>query len=153
MQNRLYAGQSCSIARALDVVGERWSLLIVREALLGATRFDEFLRNLGIARNVLADRLGTLVHGGVLQRVPYQERPLRHEYHLTDRGRELVPVVLALMQWGDRHFAGPAGPPRLAEHDGCGGAARSGVHCVECDRELTPTEVTTRFNPVYVPKR
>jgi DNA-binding HxlR family transcriptional regulator len=153
MYNRFYAGQRCSIARALDVVGERWTLLIVREALLGVTRFDVFLRNLGIARNVLADRLGTLVGGGVLQRVPYQERPLRHEYHLTDRGRELVPVVLALMQWGDRHFAGPGGPPRLAEHDGCSGAAQAVMHCVECNRALTPAEVTTRPNPDHVPPR
>ncbi|MEU5726437.1 helix-turn-helix domain-containing protein [Micromonospora sp. NPDC047738] len=153
MYNRIYADQTCSIARSLDVVGERWSLLIVREALVGATRFDVFLRNLGIARNVLADRLGTLVDGGVLQRVPYQERPLRHEYHLTDRGRELVPVILALMQWGDRHFAGPAGAPRIAEHDGCGGAAQAVMHCVECDRPLTPAEVTTRPNPDHVPPR
>ncbi|WDZ83319.1 winged helix-turn-helix transcriptional regulator [Micromonospora cathayae] len=150
MHYRLSSVQACSIARALDVIGERWTLLIVRDALLGITRFDGFLRSLGISRNILADRLNTLVGAGVLDRVPYQDRPLRHEYHLTDRGRELVPVVLALMQWGDRHLAGSAGPPRLAEHEDCGGPARAEVTCADCARPLAPTEVTTRFSPRYL---
>lgn len=150
MHNRLSSVQACSIARALNVVGERWTLLIVRDALLGVTRFDGFLRSLGISRNILADRLNTLVGAGVLDRVPYQERPTRHEYHLTDRGRELVPVLLALMQWGDRHFAGPAGPPRLAEHETCGGPAHAVVDCADCGRSLAPTEVVTRFSPDYL---
>src|SRR6266540_4677400 len=83
MLNRTYDGQDCSIARALEIVGERWTLLIVRDALLGLRRFDEFQRNLGVARKVLADRLRWLVDEGILERVPYQERPKRYEYHLT----------------------------------------------------------------------
>ncbi|WBB80686.1 helix-turn-helix domain-containing protein [Micromonospora sp. WMMD882] len=150
MQSRLSSVPACSIARALDVVGERWSLLIVRDALLGVTRFDGFLRSLGISRNILADRLNTLVTAGVLDRVPYHDRPVRHEYRLTDRGHELTPVVLALMQWGDRHLAGPGGPPRLAEHESCGGPVRAVVSCVDCGRPLEDDEVTTRFSPRFL---
>jgi len=137
--------QECSIARSLEIVGERWTFLIIRDAMLGATRFDAFLRSLGIARNVLADRLNTLVENGIFDRVPYQDRPLRHEYHLTPKGRELTNIVLALMQWGDRHLAGPDGPPRVAEHDGCGGRAEAKVVCARCGRPVPATDVTTRL--------
>ncbi|SCL26498.1 winged helix-turn-helix transcriptional regulator [Micromonospora inyonensis] len=147
MQYRLSSVQACSLARALDVIGERWTLLIVRNALLGVTRFDGFLRSLGISRNILTDRLNTLVGAGVLDRVPYQDRPVRHEYHLTDRGRELVPVVLAVTQWGDRHLAGPQKPARLVEHEGCGGPVQATVLCADCDRPLAPTEVSSDASP------
>ncbi|TDC42924.1 helix-turn-helix domain-containing protein [Micromonospora sp. KC213] len=145
--------QACSIARALEVVGERWTLLVVRDAMLGVTRFDAFLKSLGVARNILADRLSTLVEAGVFERVPYQQRPLRHEYRLTDRGRELAPVVLALMEWGDRHRADEAGPPRLAEHENCGGPVRTEVHCARCGGPLTEAEISTRLSPHYVAHR
>jgi DNA-binding HxlR family transcriptional regulator len=109
---RGYEGQVCSIARALELVGERWTLLIIRDALLGQRRFDEFQESLGVARNVLTDRLNRLVEGGILERVPYSERPPRHEYVLTSKGRELGIPLLALMQWGDRHLS--TEPPRVA---------------------------------------
>jgi DNA-binding HxlR family transcriptional regulator len=147
MYYRLSSVRASSLARALDVIGERWTLLIVRDALLGVTRFDGFLRNLGIARNILTDRLNTLVGAGVLARTPYQDRPVRHEYHLTERGRELVPVVLAVTQWGERHLADPADPSPLVEHAGCGGSARATVVCTDCGRPLTPTEVSSRPSP------
>jgi len=104
MLKREYEGQeSCSVARTLEIVGERWTWLIVRDAFLGLTRFDEFRTSLGIARNVLADRLGRLVEEGILERVPYQERPLRHEYRLTKKGEELFTALNAIRQWGDRY--------------------------------------------------
>jgi DNA-binding HxlR family transcriptional regulator len=108
---RDYEGQNCSIARALELVGERWTLLIVRDAFLGLRRFDEFQENLGIARNVLADRLSRLVEEGILERVRYSERPERYEYRLTPKGRELDLALTALRQWGDKHLSEE--PPRL----------------------------------------
>ncbi|GLY26616.1 helix-turn-helix domain-containing protein [Micromonospora sp. NBRC 101691] len=125
MHYRLSSVQACSLARALDVIGDRWTLLIVREALQGTTRFDGFLRSLGISRNILTDRLNTLMGVGVLDRVPYQDRPTRHEYHLTDRGRELVPVVMAVTQWGDRHLAARQQPEqRIGRRPGADARSR-----------------------------
>jgi DNA-binding HxlR family transcriptional regulator len=109
---RDYEGQNCSVARTLEVVGDRWTLLIVRDVALGVRRFDQFLESLGIASNVLADRLTRLVDDGILERVPYSERPERFEYRLTEKGRELGPALLALMQWGDRYLSPK--PPRIA---------------------------------------
>jgi DNA-binding HxlR family transcriptional regulator len=108
---RDYEGQNCSIARALEVVGERWTLLIVRDVFLGLRRFDDLQENLGIARNVLTDRLNRLVEQGILERVRYSERPPRYEYRLTDKGRELNVALTALRQWGDKYLSEK--PPRL----------------------------------------
>ncbi|NUT93161.1 MAG: helix-turn-helix transcriptional regulator [Saccharothrix sp.] len=144
MLRRTYDGQACSIARTLEVVGERWTLLIVRDAVRGVTRFDGFLASLPIARNVLSDRLAGLVRHGVLERVRYQERPPRHEYRLTAKGRELVPVLLSLMEWGDRHLADDAGPPVVPEHEGCGGVVDVHLTCRECSTVIAPTEVVSR---------
>lgn len=141
MLQRTYDDQVCSIARALEVVGERWSLLIVRDALLGLKRFEQFQDSLGIARNVLANRLSRLVAAGVFERVPYQQRPERFEYRLTPMGRQLSVPVLALMQWGDEHLAGPAGPPRLAQHAGCGGELRTGLICRQCQLPVPAEQV------------
>ena len=105
MLNRTYEGQDCPIARALEIVGERWTLLIVRDVLVGPCRFDQLQASLGIARNVLADRLNRLVEKGILERVPYSKRPPRHEYRLTDKGRELESALSALRQWGDQFVA------------------------------------------------
>lgn len=112
MLKREYDGQNCSIARALEVVGDRWTLLVVRDVALGHRRFDELRDNLGVASNVLTDRLNRLVAEGICERVAYSERPPRFEYRLTKKGRELSVALLALMQWGDRHLS--AKPPRLA---------------------------------------
>jgi DNA-binding HxlR family transcriptional regulator len=102
---RDYEGQNCSIARALEVVGERWTLLIVRDVFLGRRRFDQLQESLGVARNVLTDRLNRLVEEGILERVPYSERPARFEYQLTDKGRELNVALTALRQWGDKYLS------------------------------------------------
>jgi DNA-binding HxlR family transcriptional regulator len=111
MLKRDYEGQNCSIARALEIVGERWTLLIVRDAFLGRSRFEEFQQNLGIARNVLADRLGRLVEEGILERVRYSERPERFEYRLTKKGRDLNIALAGLRQWGDAYLSDK--PPTL----------------------------------------
>lgn len=133
MLQRTYPDQVCSLARALEILGERWTLLIVRDALLGRTRFDELLRSLGVARNILTDRLKRLVDAGVLERVEYQQRPPRSEYRLTPQGRELGVALVALMHWGDRHLADAAGPPRLTRHRDCGGLLDVRLHCRDCD--------------------
>jgi DNA-binding HxlR family transcriptional regulator len=135
MLERTYDAQICSVARALEVVGERWTLLIVRDAFHGVRRFEDFQRRLGLARNILADRLQRLCALGVFERTRYQERPERHEYRLTDMGRDLWPVIIALRGWGDRHLA-PAGPPVRLEHRGCGGAVELQVVCAGCGEPL-----------------
>src|SRR3954447_20336744 len=103
--HRTYDNQKCSVARALEVLGERWTLLILRDAFLGTRRFDDFQRNLGVARNVLQSRLQRLVDEGVLRRVRYQQRPERFEYRLTRKGVDLWPILVALMKWGDKYTA------------------------------------------------
>ncbi|MBV8481036.1 MAG: helix-turn-helix transcriptional regulator [Actinobacteria bacterium] len=107
-----YEGQDCSVARTLELVGERWTLLIIRDAFLGRRRFEEFQESLGIARNVLTDRLGKLVDHGIFERVRYQERPERYEYRLTEKGYDLRLALGALMQWGDEHLS-PTPPRKL----------------------------------------
>lgn len=111
MLKRDYEGQNCSIARALEIVGERWTLLIVRDAFLGLRRFEQFQDNLGIARNVLTDRLNRLVDEGILERVRYSERPERYEYRLTQKGRDLNIALSGLRQWGDEYLSEK--PPRI----------------------------------------
>jgi DNA-binding HxlR family transcriptional regulator len=143
MLGRTY-DQTCSIARTLEIVGERWTILILRNVLLEIRRFDQILNQLGVARNVLTDRLNRMVENGILERVPYQERPLRHEYRMTRKGLELAPVIFTLMEWGDRHLAGEDGPPLILEHVGCGGHAVAQVVCEHCERKLEPGEVAGR---------
>src|SRR3954449_838135 len=115
MLGRTYDGQVCSVARTLEIVGERWTLLIVRDAFLGVRRFDDFQRSLGVARNVLQGRLERLVESGILERRRYQERPERYEYRLTEMGIDLWPVVLSLLHWGDKHLSSGDGPPVIME--------------------------------------
>ena len=146
MLKRTYDDQVCSIARALEVVGERWSLLILRDAFLGLRRFDDFQRSLGVARNVLADRLDRLVEAGVFERVRYTERPPRFEYRLTERGRDLYPVLFGLMRWGDKHAA-PNGPPRVVLHRGCGGTPDDHLVCAKCGESLSVGQLETRAGP------
>jgi DNA-binding HxlR family transcriptional regulator len=113
MLKRDYDGQNCSIARALEIVGERWTLLIVRDAFLGRRRFDEFQESLGISRNILTERLGRLVDEGILERVRYQDHPQRYEYRLTAKGRDLHLALTGLRQWGDTYLSKK--PPRLLQ--------------------------------------
>jgi DNA-binding HxlR family transcriptional regulator len=137
----------CSIARSLEVVGERWTLLIVRNLFLGLRRFDELQENLGIARNVLAARLEKLVDAGVVETRRYSERPPRHEYVLTDKGRDLFPVLVALMQWGDRYASAPGGPPIVMLHRGCGGEVDSHRACTRCGKLLELHQVQAQRGP------
>ena len=146
MLHRDYDGQTCSIARTLEVVGERWTLLVLREALAGTRRFDDFQAKLGIARNVLQTRLTRLVDNGVLERRLYQERPQRYEYVLTPAGRDLLPVLIALMRWGDAHRA-PDGPPTLIRHAGCGGDVTAAMTCERCGAALAPRELELAAGP------
>jgi DNA-binding HxlR family transcriptional regulator len=144
---RDYETQTCSVARALEVVGERWSLLILRSVFLGVHRFDDLLDSLGITRSVLTVRLERLVDEGVLERVPYQQRPTRYEYRATTKGRELWPVVAHLLRWGDAHYPEPTGVPRIIEHTGCGGQPDEHLLCDRCREPLSYFTVTARPGP------
>ncbi len=147
-----FSQMDCSIARTLEVVGERWALLIVRDALYNVRRFDDFQADLGVARNVLTDRLGKLVSHGVFERHQYEDRPPRYEYRLTEKGRDLLPVILALMRWGDRWESDP-GPPVRLTHRTCGQVTEPMVACRECGEELRWGEVRTDPIPVRLPAR
>jgi DNA-binding HxlR family transcriptional regulator len=143
---RTYEGENCSIARSLELIGERWTLLVLREAFTGARRFDEFATRLDIARNVLTARLTLLVEEGVLERRRYQERPERFEYRLTEKGLELFPVLVSLMKWGDRWYA-PDGPPRVVRHRDCGGTIDAHLVCERCGRKVTARDVRLEAGP------
>lgn len=137
MKKVSFADMDCSIARALDVVGEWWTLLIVRDAFLGVTRFDDFARRLGIARNVLTTRLDKLVEAGVLERVPYEEGArTRYDYRLTKKGRALWPVMTTLRQWGDEWITGKGNEPVLVEHRGCGHVSTLHLTCDACGERV-----------------
>jgi DNA-binding HxlR family transcriptional regulator len=130
-QRDTWTAELCSIDRAMRAIGNRSTLLLLREAFYGARRFDEFARRVGITEAVAAARLRELVAIGVFERQPYQEpgQRTRHEYVLTETGRDLLPVAMALMQWGDDHLAGPAGPPLRVTHHGCGARIHVEVRC------------------------
>src|SRR4051794_35034362 len=151
MLGRGYDDQVCSIAGALGVVGERWTLLVLRDAFLGVRRFDDFQRSLGVARNVLQSRLERLVEEGLLERRLYQERPPRHEYRLTQKGIDLWPAVVALMQWGDRHLY-PDAPPVVMEHRDCGGGVDDRRMCTRCGALLEARDVRARPGPGAQPE-
>jgi DNA-binding HxlR family transcriptional regulator len=140
MPFRDYDSQNCSIARTLAVVGERWTLLILREVLLGRRRYEDIRRNTGVATNILSDRLDTLVEHGVLSR-------RGQDYVPTERGIELNPVLVTLARWGDRHLAGDAGPPRVFVHDACGHDADPELHCSHCGERVDPRELSVRPGP------
>jgi DNA-binding HxlR family transcriptional regulator len=146
MLPRTYDNQDCSIARALEMVGDRWTMLLIREAFMGTRRFEDYQRNLGCARNVLTDRLNRLVEVGIMHKEPYQQRPTRHEYRLTRRGVELWPAMMTLKAWGDRHLA-PDGPPVLVLHSDCGGELDERLHCSRCGAELGPKDVYVEAGP------
>ena len=139
--------QICPIARALSVVGDRWALLVVREAFLGTLRFEDFQERTGAARNVLSDRLEKLVESGVLERRPYQEKPARHEYRLTEKGLDLYPVMMALVRWGDRWLDGGHGRPIEHRHKECGHVMQMEAVCSECGERLDPRAVDVKLGP------
>ena len=146
-----YKTQACSIAGALEVVGERWSLLIVRDVFLGLRRFDQIQSDLGIARNVLQARLQRLTEQGVLERSPYQQRPPRYEYRLTEKGLDLWPIVVSLMQWGYRHKPPAGGPAVILEHRGCGGRIDQHRICERCGERLGPRDSRALPGPGAAP--
>ena len=135
------ASEDCSLARSLAVLGDRWTLLILRDAFLRVRRFDDFQERLGIARRVLAERLSVLVEQGVLTKVAYQERPTRYEYRLTKKGLGLYPVILSLVHWGDEHYAGRQGPPVHHRHKTCGHRFQSVLCCSECGEAVGAKDV------------
>lgn len=137
----------CSIARTLAVIGEAWTPLILRDVVFGLTKFDELQRDLGVATNILTDRLNTLVTHGLLTREPYQDRPPRHRYRLTEKGADLLPVLLALMQWGDRWAADPAGPPVTVVHHTCGEPTGATSTCERCGEPLRLADIGVRSGP------
>jgi DNA-binding HxlR family transcriptional regulator len=149
MLGKLYESQNCSAARALELVGERWSLLILRNAAFaGQTRFSEFERRLGIAPNILASRLDGFVKAGLMEVSPHEKNKRQNEYLLTDMGRDFVPVLVALTQWGDR-WSAPNGPPILYEHETCHGRVSAELRCLDCDQIVTPNAVMAKPGPGF----
>lgn len=141
MQRTSFSDFACSVARTLDVVGEWWSPLILRDIFLGVTRFERIQEDLGIPRKILAERLATMVEHGVLERSPYRDGRLRYEYHLTDKGRDFLTALIALMNWGDRWLSDQDGAPVQVLHSGCGGMVETALTCKCCGKSLSTDEV------------
>ena len=139
--------EPCSVARTVSVIGDRWTLLILRDCFLRVRRFEEFQARLGITRHVLADRLRKLVRAGVLRKEMYQSCPRRFEYRLTDKGLDLHPLLLAVVHWGDVHMSGKRGRPMLHEHLTCGHAFDPVLTCSACGDKLEPREIRVRQGP------
>jgi DNA-binding HxlR family transcriptional regulator len=144
---RTYDEQVCSLARALEVLGDRWTLLILRDAFQRIRRFHDFEQSLGLSKHVLSERLDRLVAEGILARRRYQERPERYEYVLTAKGRGLWRSLLLLTLWGDEHYPANAGKPRIFRHRGCGGPINDRFHCERCDKELEREELELALGP------
>jgi DNA-binding HxlR family transcriptional regulator len=147
MQRTRFADLDCSIARTLDVIGEPWSPLILRDVYVGISRFDQLQAELGISRKVLAERLRWLVEAGVLRREEYSSRPPRHEYLLTEKGTELCDLLLTMVRWGDRWQAGEAGPPVLYRHHACGQISHVEPRCSVCGEPMHATDVDVLPGP------
>jgi DNA-binding HxlR family transcriptional regulator len=141
-----FAQMNCSIAQTMEVIGDWWTPLIVREALMGTTRFEQFQTRLGIARNVLTDRLTHLTDHGILERTPYQQQPVRHEYRLTEQGRDLWKVIMMLRQWGDTWLA-ESGPPVQTRHRTCGNVVEARLVCSACDQPLEAPQLRLEVGP------
>lgn len=141
--------QPCSLARTLSVIGDRWTLLVLRDCFLGIRRFDAFENRLGITRHILADRLKKLVEQEVLFKVPYQQKPLREEYRLTEKGLELHPVMLALVHWGDKHMADERGAPVIHIHKKCGQPMQPMTTCSCCGEPLHARDIQVLPGPGY----
>lgn len=139
--------ESCSLARTVSVIGDRWTLLILRDCFLRVRRFEDFQSRLGVTRPILASRLRKLVKQFVLAKVPYQERPLRYEYRLTEKGLDLYPIVMSIVHWGDIHMAGKKGRPLLHEHMTCGKTFDPVVVCSQCHEPLNPRHVHVHRGP------
>lgn len=139
--------ERCSIARTLSVIGDRWTMLILRDAFLRIRKFEDFQNDLGISRQRLSERLKMLVDEGVLKKVEYQTSPSRHEYRLTSKGLDFYPVIMAMVNWGDKYMDGGKGAPMIYKHKTCGSYFRAEVHCSECGEVLDPRDVTPEIGP------
>lgn len=146
MQRTDFSKMACSIARTLDVVGEPWTPLVLRDIWVGLTRFEQLQADLGISRKVLTERLKHLVDHGVLERRPYDRRP-RYEYVLTRKGTELLDLLMVMTGWGDRWLAGEAGPPVLHRHRGCGGLGTAELRCAHCGEPMHAGDVDVLPGP------
>jgi DNA-binding HxlR family transcriptional regulator len=140
---------NCPVGRAMDVLGEKWAFVVLREIFSGVRRFDDMREHTGLPRQVLTNRLGTLVESGVLRRAPYREpgARVRHEYRLTEKGFDLYPILVALREWGDRYLADPQGPPMRTVHRDCGGTVHTRLTCSAGHDVESPREVVTRPGP------
>jgi DNA-binding HxlR family transcriptional regulator len=147
MQRTQFGEMACSIARTMDVIGEPWSPLIVRNIYIGIGRFDQLQQSLGISRKVLAERLRWLTETGVLERREYSSKPPRYEYALTDRGLELFEVLMVMVRWGDKWLAGEAGPPVLYRHHACGKVSHVELRCSECGEPMTARDIEVLPGP------
>lgn len=147
MQRTDFGAMACSIARTLEVAGEPWSPLVLRDVYVGICRFDDLQRDLGISRKVLAQRLSWLVEHGMLERRPYSERPPRHEYVLTDKGLAFCDVLVVMTAWGDRWAAGPEGAPVLHRHRACGKVTSVQLCCDQCGANLTAADIDVEPGP------
>lgn len=152
MKRTSFAQWPCSIARTMDLLGDWWTPLVIREAFYGIRRFDEFQQELGIARNTLADRLRRLVDEGLLEKRAYQAEPVRYDYVLTEKGADFYGVLAAMSRWGDRWLAGEAGPPVTLHHETCGRDTHAEVVCAHCAEPLTAENSIARLGPGYPPK-
>ncbi|GAA4089635.1 winged helix-turn-helix transcriptional regulator [Nonomuraea soli] len=141
MQRTRFGDMTCSIARSLDIIGEQWSPLILRDVYAGITRFEPLQRDLGISSKILSERLRWLVDNGVLERREYSQRPTRYEYELTEKGLELCDLLLVLVRWGDKWTAGAAGPPVLYRHHACGQISHVELRCSVCERPMNATDI------------
>jgi DNA-binding HxlR family transcriptional regulator len=139
----------CTIARSADVLGDHWNLLLIRQACLGTRRFDDFQTALGIGRNILAQRLARLVDEGIFAKMEYQHAPPRYEYRLTDKGRDVYPILAAMAAWGDRWLSGPEGTPLVLHHNACDHDMHAVVVCSECDEPIDVRNVRAKAGPGY----
>jgi DNA-binding HxlR family transcriptional regulator len=146
MQRTNFGDMACSIARTLDVMGEPWTPLVIRDVFVGLNRFEQIQQDLGISRKVLTERLNHLVEHGVLERRPYDNRP-RYEYHLTDRGNELFDVLMVMVGWGDKWLAGESGPPVLYRHQACGEISHVDPRCAHCGEPMHAKDIDVLPGP------
>src|SRR3954468_23923624 len=149
MRRTSFAHWPCSVARTMDLLGDAWTPLVLREAFYGIRRFDEFQQELGIARNTLTDRLRRLVDEGLLEQRHYQDEPRRYDYVLTEKGRDFFGVLAAMSRWGDRWLAGDEGAPVAFHHDTCGHDTEAEVVCAVCREPLRAEDTSMRMGPGY----
>jgi DNA-binding HxlR family transcriptional regulator len=152
MARTSFENENCSIARTIDVIGDAWTPMILRDVAFGITRFDAIQRDLGISRKVLAERLSALVEHGVLQRVAYQDKPARYDYYATEKGADLAPVLLAMQAWGDRWIFGEQGPPVVFRHETCGATVSPVAACSHCGEQLQIADITPLPGPGFDPE-